>query len=155
MNRIEANTKDELLQTMEALTENAEGRDMTPNPELLVLIKQMIASYANAAKPPAFTVPYSVMLIAKMLKALDTPTKGCYVLLGRGAWGITIGDSQTTQCMDPESKLSNLTAGRLGMLYGMPIYTDAYYHPEDQILPKNSLTVMSGDGSKGFAVELA
>lgn len=148
---IEATTKEELFRAAANLR-NHLNPDQEPDPEFKALIDERIATFTNAAPAPGFAIPYSVRLVALMVKNLG---KGAYALIDGGAWTHLIGDSQTCQCLDPVARHKQILAGHMGVLFGMNIYTDAYRLPEEMVLPKNSLTVMSEDGSKGYTVQLA
>jgi hypothetical protein len=115
-------------------------------------IKLKIGAHVKATAGAAFAVPYSVRLLTCMLKDLGP---NAYALIDSGAWTQFIGDNQTCLCLDPVARHDRLLAGHLGTMYGIEIYTDAYYHPDEQSLPKDTLIVMAADGSRGYAVRLA
>ena len=145
-----AKSKVEMLKAAAAL---AHGQDaaQVADPELMADIRLKLMTHENANFAPTFDIPFSVKLLTLMAQDLGP---GWYVLVSAGAYAAVVGDPQTTTCMDPVVKYSDLLAGHLGVLYGTNVYTDSYYHPELQILPRGVLYVMSADGKRGHAARV-
>jgi len=145
-----ANTKDELFRAARRLQE-LNNPHSEADPTLLAEISAKIAKHVNAVPAPDFEVPYSMRLIASMVKLLGAKS---YVLADSDVWARIVGDTDTKYGFDPVTRISSVFAGYMGDSYGIKFFTDAYYPQEERVLPKNTLIVMSVDGSKGYSVRL-
>jgi hypothetical protein len=144
-----AKTKQALFEVASKIAN--EGHNIA-DPEMLADITLKLRSCANANSPPEFAIPFSVQLAIQMGKDLGP---GWYIAVSCGAWPKIISDSQAASCIDHVTSRSRVLAGHMGVLFGVDIFTDAYYHPELQVLARDLMYVMSADGAKGYAVRLA
>lgn len=123
------------------------------NPEELAIAVSKIVCAVNAQVGAVFPLPLSMHLVALMRQSVNHA--GSYMLVGAEAWTKLTADKQFMSLTDHFTRLSSVMAGRFGVMYGMEIYTDAYYLPEMRSLASNSLTIMAPDGTSGLTITLA
>lgn len=147
-----ARTKSELLAACTKLHEHYPTQRKDAHQDLVTMISALIDTHVHATLGAMFPVPMSAHLLASMHKEMGPRA---YVLIDSEAWSKFVSAAEILGCLDPCCRVSDVFAGHVGVLYGVSVYTDAYYDKEMRSLPKNTLTVMSEDGTRGLMVTLA
>jgi len=118
-----------------------------------------IAAHPNAVTH-AGPVPLTPELIVKLMEEVGTPEsnphrrQGAYMLIGAQAWGYLLAHPELARLIESVARYESLLKGHLGFLLGLEIYSDAFRHPAEKVLPTNVIYVMAGDGSIGFGHEV-
>lgn len=147
-----ARTKSEVLNACTKLREHYPTTRESADLALMAEITAFIDTHVQASLGATFAIPLSARLLAGMYKEMGPKA---YVLIDSEAWVKLMSDSEIQMCLDPCCRVSAVLAGHAGVMYGVSIYTDAYYDKELRSLPKNTLTVMSEDGTRGLMITLA
>jgi len=137
------NYTDEQVQTMNTEREDYEATRQR--------ITEKLRTYVMAAPPPKFAIPISLELIQCMGADLGA---GHYILIDSHCYQRLI-QLEHSSSLDPVARHASLLCGHLATLKGAEIYTDAYMHSDEKILPRGGLYVMSVDGSTGYAARIA
>lgn len=126
---------------------------VSADPEIVAAVAPKLASFVNARSGAEFPVTLTIKLVLDLLSAVsDEP--GSYILAGGYAARLIVADDEFRNSIDPVSKIENLLAGQVGVLYGIEVFTDGYYQPTLRQLPARSLTMMRADGTLGLTVIL-
>ena len=71
------------------------------------------------------------------------------LLIANDLWSDISSDAGFQQAIDPVSQNELILTGKLGMLYGMSIISDAYRHPDHRVLSKGELYVVGDPVNHG------
>lgn len=146
-----AKTKQQLFDAASIIAEA--GRSVADPAILADVVVKLRGAAANAERAPDFAVPFSAKLIALMVRAMSH--RRCpYVMLGAHAYTTFIGDPQAHCYLDLVTKHENLMAGEIAVMFGMTIYTDAYYPFDLRVLGADCMYVMDENCEYGYAVRI-
>lgn len=67
------------------------------------------------------------------------------MLVSSTLWGHLIGSAEFFKCIEPSRTHAEVLNGKLGFIFGMEIWTDAYLPPDEQFIERDSLVLVSAD----------
>lgn len=76
-------------------------------------------------------------------EAISLEHPKCALVLSIRAWASIASDPVLQHLFDPETKQVSISAGRLGVLFGMELLTDAYNDPNSRVLAEDDLYAVS------------
>jgi hypothetical protein len=107
-------------------------------------IKALLVEAVAKARESDFVIPLSPTLIANMRSAItDKVIPVTHIILGSALLSKMVVDPSFSMLFDPTSRREDLLSGFLGVLLGMDVLTDAYFAPEERLLPKDFCAVIA------------
>lgn len=93
--------------------------------------------------PSRYRTPLSLQLIVNMRTAIKNVVKvATHIVVSAAVWNKIACNEQFQQCIEPFSADIQKT-GRMGIIFGMTIISDAYFEPEGKQLVNGYLAVLS------------
>lgn len=115
-------------------------------------LKMFKAVVKESGPIPKFLIPLTPQLLACMESALArTPAQLVGVVISSDVWPTIVSDRDWFTILDPVSRREIILAGELAVIFGMTLFSDAFFHPDDRCIDSAHAYVFtySADGTIG------
>jgi hypothetical protein len=110
-------------------------------------VQKFLRAVVDKCSPvPEFAIPFTPAVMAEVLKALGSTN--VFLVGSVDLYTTLLSRPEFAGLFDPVANKDMLFIGKMGGLMGIPAYSDCYYLPDDQVIPRGKVYFAAIEGNK-------